>query len=207
MKKRTKISAVTILTAVASSIGLISLGFASWTINQSDEATVNGEIAADTMIAMTGFRVVSITTFDYGVYSYGSSSTFVSTGDITYTIGITPSLFDPDSIDQYKLNKKIVVFGRFNSLLEVFTFSNDDFEMFNGATWNNAPVTRTGFNNNNYFFKFEVTGLDDLEPGAEVTRELKFTFNNKLLVKKFPNNQTVENNKFTLSLGKEDFSA
>lgn len=204
MKKGFKISVVTIVTAAASTMGLISVGFATWTINRSDEATTTGGITSDILISMNGFRVKSISTFEYGVYSYGNSSGFTDTGDITYTIGITPALFDPDTIQ--KLNAgSMTVYGKFNSFYEVFEKTNDSFVNFNGAKWDNNKVVETNSNGNNFLFSFTLTNTFDMTSMVEITKELKFTFNNHLLVKKF-GNDTIANNMFILSLGKENFS-
>ena len=206
MKKRSKLSVITVLIGAISTVGLISIGFASWTINQNDSADLEGGIVADTLISMNGFRVKSVSTFDYGVYSYGTSSTFATTGEITYNIGINPSQFEPDTISKFQNTGSMNIYCKFNSLYEVFEKdSNSAYVNFVNATWDSSAVNSLLSNGNNYCFYFVLSGID-LNSNVEITKQLTFTFNNKLLVKDFGNNLTIADNVFTLSMGKGAFS-
>lgn len=206
MKKRFKLSVMSLLIGAVSVVGLISIGFASWTINLSDNGQVDGGIVADTLISMNGFRVKSVETFDYGVYSYDHTSSYTDTGEITYNIGITPSQFDPDTYEKINTNGFINIYCKFNSLYEVFEKDvNDSYVNFRYVKWDGNATIFTNSNGNNYCFYFVLSGID-LNSSSEITKQLTFTFNNKLLVKDFGNNQTIADNLFTLSIGKGVFS-
>lgn len=206
MKKRFKLSLVTILTAMVSTIGLISIGFATWTINFDDNANVEGSIIGDTFIAMHGFRVKSYTTFDYGAYSFGDSATFDNTGEITYTIGIIPNQLDLDVKTALTTGGKSATFyGKFNSLYGVF-------DAFVGATWGNTNTVQTYIDANDYCFSFVLSGTADISnvnSTVEIEKDLTFTFSNKILAKRFGanSNLTIADNQFTLTLGKVDFGS
>lgn len=207
MKKRFKLSLTSLFIGAISTIGLVSIGFASWSINFTDTTSVDGGIIADTLIAMNGFRVISVDSFDYGVYSYGHAASFEDTGEITYNIGITPSQFDPDTIEKMTSNGQMRIYCKFNSLYEVFDKdSNNDFVNFINVTWDGGTTYLTNSNGNNYCFYFVLSGIEDLGSSVEINKPLTFTFSNKLLVKEFGNNQTIADNLFTLSLGKGAFS-
>ena len=207
MKKRFKLSLMTLLIGAISTVGLISIGFASWTINKNDTADLEGGIIADTMISMNGFRVKSVDVFDYGVFSYGHTSSYTTTGEITYNIGITPSMFDPDTASKLSTNGYINIYCKFNSFYEVFEKDNNNsYVNFMNVKWDGNATIFNNSNGNNYCFYFVLSGIADLNSNVEIVKPLTFTFNNKLLVKDFGNGNTIANNLFTLSMGKGVFS-
>lgn len=90
MKKRFYTGAyVSVAAILLSSLGAISVGFATWVISQSDSISAIGNISADTMdTKINGISVSSDTSITYGHYFFDQGNNYEarSTATITYTI-------------------------------------------------------------------------------------------------------------------------
>lgn len=219
-KKKFETSVVSIVTLLASVIGLVSIGFSSWNISHSDNATTQGEVAADAVVYFSGVRISSITSFTCGHYSFGNSSTFSRTGEITYTICVTPYSLDDLSKSALRTEEGLTLYAKFNSLFAVFNKANGNYTIFEGVDSDGDP-SLTNITNciptedyNEIYFSFTIPQMTDsqLNSGAGVSFDynLTFTFNNRLLLKDYgvdadDNPLTILDNKFTLYLGKEAF--
>ena len=207
MKKGFKMTLVTIATLTASIVGLISVGFSSWIISFSDQSQSYGSITAESIIDLSGFEITSVTSFDFGVYSFENTADYVTTVDITFTLTLTPFNFDTAVAQALSNNGSMIVYGELNSSFGIFTKTGLEFDKLESVKYNSSNVVNTGSNANNYAFSFTLSGVtvSDVNESYTETRTITFTFNNKLLAKDYGEGKTILDNIFTLYLSKEVF--
>lgn len=167
---------VTILAMLLSCAGLISVGFASWVISQSDSESTSGNIAADEIDTnIDGVSISVGSVFEIGHYHYknGNSYNNQNTGVLTYNISYDVSEIKTSLLTSNTLRLSCSLsFG--NGLA---CFKSD---YVNSVTYNSSAITPTYITGNTAmeFTINQVIGSSDIN-----NVPLTFTFNNKLVAK------------------------